>query len=93
MYRTHPRASIREDNPTDYTETAAGKPSILWSISRALCVIDDDTVFPVLIGSSRARTSPGLSATLPYEGRDQATSAALGALILAPLSSEERGWG
>ena len=27
-------------------------------------------VFPLLIGSSRARTSPGLSATLPYEGRD-----------------------
>ncbi len=27
----------------------------------------------------RARTSPGLSATLPYEGRDQATSAATGA--------------
>jgi hypothetical protein len=27
------------------------------------------------------------SATLPYEGRDQATSAALGATILAPLFS------
>ncbi len=31
-----------------------------------------------------ARTSPGLSATLPYEGRAKATSVALGT-ILAPL--------
>ncbi len=37
-----------------------------------------------------ARTSPGLSATLPYEGRDWATSVANGHarfLALAPLSS------
>ncbi len=39
-----------------------------------------------------ARTSPGLSATLPDAGRDQATSVTTGA-SLAPLSSEERGWG
>ena len=30
-------------------------------------------------------------ASLPYEGRDQATSAALGAMILAPSLLRERG--
>ena len=49
-------------------------------------------VFHVLIGSSWARTSRP-SATFPYEGRDQANEAALGATSLAPRSSEERGWG
>ncbi len=34
-------------------------------------------VINLLIGSSRARTSPGLSATLPYEGRATATSVAI----------------
>ncbi len=50
-------------------------------------------VFLVLIGSSRARTSPGLSATLPYEGRDQEPKRGDGGKYLTPLSSEERGWG
>ena len=50
-------------------------------------------VFPVLIGSSRARTSPGLSATLPYEGRAPGDQRGDWGRMLAPLSSEERGWG
>ena len=49
-------------------------------------------VFSVLIGSARARTSPGLSATLPYEGRDKANEAAT-EQAGTPLSSQERGWG
>ena len=45
-------------------------------------------VFPMLIGSVWVRTSPGLSATLPYKGRARVTSAAVRVTILALLSSE-----
>ncbi len=48
-------------------------------------------VIPVLIGSSRARTSPGLSATLPYEGRAWAISAAPGAHESGPPLLGRRG--